>query len=87
MLFVQKTVGITQVQLVKVEPTRTSLVIKNNSANIIYIGARLQNTTGFPIAAGGSASFKIPEDDPTSDLWAIASGAGSDVRIYEGFGK
>ena len=86
MLFNTKLVGTTQVQLVKQESTRTSLVVYNNSANNLYIGMRLQNTEGFLIPPGGSASFKIPEDDPTQDLWAIASGAGSDIRIYEGFG-
>lgn len=87
MTFSKLTIGTTEKRIVKVEPTRTSLTVFNNSANILYIGKRLQNTTGYPIPAGGNISFKIPEDDPTQELYGTASGAGSDIRIYEGYGK
>jgi hypothetical protein len=86
-MFFQVYVGTTQVRLVSVNDRRTALAIHNNSANNLYIGARGQNSNGWLIASGGSASFKTPEDDPTEELWAIASGASSDIRVYEGFGK
>lgn len=86
MMFKQASVGTTQTQVIWLQLNRTSLAFFNNSANVIYIGEKDQGTGGFPIPAGGSISFKIPEDDVTGELWAIASGASSDLRIYEGYG-
>lgn len=86
MVFIPYTVTTTQTRIATTQPTRTSLVILNNSAATIYIGAKGQNANGFPIGSGGLASFKIPEDDPTEELWAISTIA-SNVRVYEGFGK
>ena len=86
-MFTSYTVNTTQSRIAFTVETRTSLVVLNNSAVLIYIGAKGQDTNGFPIAINASASFKIPEDDPTEELWCIAAGAASDVRVYEGFGK
>jgi len=80
-------IGTTETMITKIDPTRTSIVIYNNSANILYIGARNQGTGGFPLPASGIISFKIPEDDPTVEIYGIASGAASDIRVYEGYGK
>lgn len=88
MYFRKVTVGTTQSKIAGVQEDRTALVILNNSgAATIYLGAKGQGTNGFPISAGGSASFKVPEDDPTSEVWCISSGAATDVRIYEGYGQ
>ncbi|GAI30983.1 unnamed protein product, partial [marine sediment metagenome] len=29
---------------------------------------------------------KIPEDDPTEEVWAISDTVGTPVRVYEGYG-
>ena len=88
MYFKTVSIGTNQSRIVAKQPDRTSLVIFNNSAAAtIYIGSKGQDLNGFPIKAGGSASFKIPEDDPSQEVWAISDGAGTDVRIYEGYGK
>jgi hypothetical protein len=38
------------------------------------------------IAAGGSHSEKVPEDDPTEPLWIVASGASTDIRVKKSYG-
>ena len=86
-MFTVYSVGVIESKIAAIVAARTSIVVLNNSANIVYIGAKGQGIYGFPIAATGSASFKIPEDDPSEELWAIAPGGASDVRVYEGFGK
>ena len=85
-MFTSYPVNTVQSRIASRVENRTSLVVLNNSAATIYIGAKGQDALGFPIPAGGSASFKIPEDDPTEELWAISTIA-SDVRVYEGYGK
>jgi len=86
-MFTKLTIGVTEQQLIYRQVDRTSYVIFNNSAaNTLYIGEKGQGTNGFPIKPLGSISFKIPEDDTTGELWGIASGAGTDIRIYEGYG-
>ena len=87
MIFFKYTVGTIQSRIAKKQDRRTSLAIFNNSSNTLYIGNKGQNTNGFIVPAGGSVSFAIPEDDPTGELWAVASAANSDIRVYEGFGK
>ena len=83
-------VGVTEVKIASVSPTRTSLVIVVNHATAtVYTrfkkGVAVAN--GLPIYSYGNISLKIPEDDPTTDVWAISDTAGTQVRVYEGYGK
>lgn len=83
-------VGTTELLIAKAQPDRTSVVIHNNHATaVIYFrGSKgVATTNGMPIAAGGSASLKIPEDDPTAEVWAISDTLATDVRVYEGYGR
>ena len=83
-------VGTTELKIASIQKTRTSVVIHNNHATaIIYIRASkgVAAVNGMPIAAGGSASLKIPEDDPTEEVWCISNTATTDVRVYEGYGR
>ncbi|GAH65005.1 unnamed protein product [marine sediment metagenome] len=79
-----------EVKIASVQKDRTSLVIVCNHATAtIYVrfskGVAIAN--GFPIYAYGSISLKIPEDDPTTDVWCISDTLGTQVRVYEGYGK
>ncbi|GAH98444.1 unnamed protein product [marine sediment metagenome] len=79
-----------EVKIASVSKNRTSLVIVCNHATAtLYIrfskGVAIAN--GFPIYSYGFVGLKIPEDDPTTDVWAISDTVGTQVRVYEGYGK
>lgn len=81
--------GLTEIKIASVQPTRTSLVIQNLDAlAIVYVRflKGVAATNGIRITPGGSMSLKIPEDDPTKELWAIADTATTPVIVYEGYG-
>lgn len=83
-------VGTAEVRIAARNKNRTSLVIANASAvNTVFFkdGAGVGITTGIPIPPNGTASIKIPEDDPTTDWYAIASAANTSVRVIEQEGK
>jgi len=86
MVFIPYTINTTQSRIATAQALRTSLVVLNNSANTVHVGAKGQDLLGFPIGPGGTISFKVPEDNPTEDLWAISSAAATDIRVYEGYG-
>lgn len=82
-------VGTTEVRIATKQADRTSIVIKNNhaTATIYWRNSKgVVQDNGFPIAAGGANSLKIPEDDPTDEFWCISDTLATDVRVYEGFG-
>jgi len=88
-LFQYKSVGLTEVRVLDSNPGRTSLILYNNHATqTIYLNRSkgVSSSNGFPIPAGAALAFKIPEDDVTGELWAIGSGAATDLRYIEGFG-
>ncbi|GAH59765.1 unnamed protein product [marine sediment metagenome] len=79
-----------EVKIASVSPTRTSIVVVvNNATATLYTrfskGVAVAN--GFPIYSYGFMSLKIPEDDPTKEIWAISDTATTQVRVYEGYGK
>lgn len=84
-------VGATEVKIVSANKVRTSLVIANGSAaNTLFIkdgGSGVSVLNGLPVPPNGQASYRIPEDDPTSSFFAIASGAGTRVIIQEQLGR
>jgi len=83
----RKNIGITRDRVLGVNRLRTSIILYNNSANTIYIGNKgVATANGLPLKSSSSMVFKLPEDDPSGEVWAIADGASSDLRIYEGFG-
>jgi len=60
-------------------PGRRNLYIANNASAVIYVGpSGVLTTSGFPLQ---------PNDwfvwDSGEDLYAIAAGAGNDVRVIE----
>jgi len=82
-------VGTTEVMILEASPSRTAFILYNNHATQIIYHRRAKGVStanGFPLPAGGSSAFKIPEDDPTGQLWAIADGANTDLRFIESFG-
>jgi len=84
-----KSVGTTEEKIVEVQRNRTSLVFQSNTTNTIYLkeGKGASTTNGLVLRPYAVISLKIPEDDPSNEWWAIASGASSDLRIYEGYGR
>jgi len=88
-LFQYELVGTTEERILTAMPERTSLILYNNhgTQTIYYRRTKgVSSVNGFPLPAGASISFKIPEDDVTGELWAIGSGADTDLRFIEGFG-
>ena len=84
------TVGTTTVLGFGASNIRTSWVIYNTSAGTIYWNNSRDGAStgaGFPIPSGGTFAAKIPEDDPTLEVWIVGSGAGLTFAIYEGFGS
>ncbi|GAI67701.1 unnamed protein product [marine sediment metagenome] len=89
-LFQYKLVGGLNVQVLEANPNRTSYILYNNHATqIIYLrrSKGVSTVNGFPLPPGGSLAFKIPEDDVSGELWAIADGAATDLRFIESFGR
>jgi len=79
-----------EVKIAGVSKTRTSLVVVVNHATAtVYFrfskGVAIAN--GMPIYSYGFMGLKIPEDDPTQEVWVISDTVGTQVRVYEGFGK
>lgn len=60
---------------------RRRMMIQNTSNNDVYVGATgLTTTTGLRIAKGATLSLEIGQN---VNMFAIASGAGNDVRVME----
>jgi len=88
-LFQYKPVGLIESMILEASPTRTAIILYNNHATqIIYLSRAkgVSTANGFPLPAGASLAFKIPEDDVSGELWAIADGVGTDLRYIESFG-
>ena len=88
-LFQYELVGVLEERILSAHPGRTSLLLYNNHATqTIYFGRSkgVSSVNGFPLPAGVPLSFKIPEDDVTGELWAVGSGADTDLRFIEGYG-
>jgi hypothetical protein len=85
-----ETVGTSTIQIAPYNKDRTSISILNNHAsNILYIGddAGLTTTEGFPIRSYNGITLAFYSgDDPRRAIYAVASGASTNVRILEGFG-
>jgi len=83
-------VGTIPTQILITDVKRTSVALYNNdSSNIIYIGADRSVSTdnGFPIPPKTPAAFMVGMGDtPELGLYAVASGADTDLRIYEQYG-
>ena len=61
---------------------RKSLMIFNNSTDIIYIGdGTVDATNGYPIYPRGQISIQIEDG---VDLYGISAGAASNLRLLEG---
>ncbi|GAG63154.1 unnamed protein product [marine sediment metagenome] len=89
-LFQYKLISGIESQVLEANPSRTAYILYNNHATqIIYIrrSKGVSFVNGFPLPAGGSLAFKIPEDDVSGELWAIADGAATDLRFIESFGR
>lgn len=74
------TVGVVSSQVVAASVTRQKLTIKNNSASsTIYLGSdgAVTSATGFPLGPGEGFTLEGTQ----AAVYAIASAAGTDVRI------
>lgn len=81
--------GLTEIRIAELSRDRTSIVVLNlDPAAIVYVRFRkgVVAVNGIPIYPTGNMSLKIPEDDPTKEIWAIADTATTPVVVYEGFG-
>jgi hypothetical protein len=75
-------IGTSAAQIVDGTSMRRSVVVQNaHASNVLYVGANSSVTTsnGIKIAAGDSISF----NDYVGTLYGIASGASTDVRVFE----
>ncbi|GAI24625.1 unnamed protein product [marine sediment metagenome] len=83
-------VGTSEAKIASVSPLRTSFVVVCNHATArIYIRFTkgVAPSNGLPIYSLGSISMKIPEDDPTQEVWCISDTLATPVVTYEGYGK
>jgi len=90
MVIVPHSVGTSEVKILSVSETRTSIVVINNHATaIIYFrfSKGVAAANGLPIYPYGNVSLKIPEDDPTQAIWCISDTVATPVVTYEGYGK
>lgn len=76
------TVGATEVALPTTAAVgRRRMIIQNTSSNDVYVGATgITTTTGLRIGKGATLSLEIGEN---VNMFAIAAGAGNDVRVME----
>lgn len=77
-------------KIVQVNRSRTSLVIMNvSAANPLFTrdsaGVTPENAIRVPPL--GAVSYRIPEDDPTTAFWAIATGATVIAVVQEQLGQ
>jgi len=85
-------VGVAAIQIARNNPDRVGFIMINLSANIVYISPVIGvlATSGIKLDAnGGLVSFVWDEDFElvSSELFAIATGAASDVYILEVIGE
>jgi hypothetical protein len=76
-------------KIVQVNEARTSLIILNPSAaNTLYVrdSAGVSTENAIRIPPGGSVTYRIPEDNPTTPFWAIATGATIVAIVQEQMG-
>lgn len=77
-------VGASAVSVASARLARNGLVIQNaHASNTLYLGADSNVTTsnGLKVVAGGSCEFP----DYQGAVYGIASGASTDVRVFEVF--
>lgn len=78
-------VGTVPIQLVERDPARIRLLIANLGTSIVYIGSDRRLTTGgagdpeggWPVFANTIQTF----DTVNTEVWAVSSVAGQDVRV------
>ena len=88
MTIIQRDIGVTEEQLFGQSDRRTAWTLYNNHATATLYWTNKRGTAvanGFPILPGGAVSLKIPEDDPTEEVWIISDTADTDTRYYEGY--
>lgn len=72
-------------KIVQVNRVRTSLTIMNiSAANALFIkdSAGVGTENAIRLGPGSSISYRIPEDDPTTAFWALATG-GTTIAIVQ----
>jgi hypothetical protein len=74
-------VGATAVQLVDGTTLRKAVIIQNvHATQILFIGGDANVTTANGLRIGVNESVQIDRPDP---VYGIASGAATDVRVFE----
>jgi len=81
-------VGTTPILVFGSAQSRTSWTIYNASGVAIYWKNTYPSGTedGFRIPASGSFTLKIPEDNPTQQVWLVAGAGATPIYLYEGYG-
>ena len=77
-------------KIVQVNKARTSLVIMNlSAANPLFVrdSAGVSPENAIRVPSLGAVSYRIPEDDPTTAFWAIATGATVVAIVQEQMGQ
>jgi hypothetical protein len=78
-----KSIGTSAAVLVAARQARESVLVKNNHASqILYLGSdsSVTSSNGLPLAAGESVRI-----ESKNVVYAVASGATTDVRYFEEF--
>lgn len=69
------------------DKSRTTLAVRNQSAGTLYYGFdnSVSATNGFPVTTLTPVVFDyLSGDEPSLELWLIASAGAQDVRVSEG---
>jgi len=77
-------VSTSAIQIVPFDATRMSLLIRNASGGICFIGtsAKTPDVNGFPLNEGDSLSFKVVDGDASEvAFYAIAPSGDANLRI------
>ncbi len=84
------TIDTTGEEIAADNPKRTSLLIVNNGANVLFIGQDPPtgaNPPNIPIQPNGSLSIQAQTgDEPWTTWWGQTSVGSDDVRVAEQFG-
>jgi len=86
--FWKATVQTSAAQLLPYNPRRVGLIIKNYSGNPCFISNDISDPAGqgFPLSVGDYLIMqKVNKDVPELQLYAIASGGATELRIAETF--
>ena len=77
-------------KIVQANRDRTSLLIMNiSSANTLHVreSSGISTENAIRVPPGGSVTYRIPEDNPTTAFWALAVGGTTIAIVQEQMGQ